>query len=84
MRVDKQSADKYGTIYIELNINGNQKLTIVKVYRLYRLLFDDENAFCGDIQSTKQNKHEIIILDFNCPIIRWDSMNGGGESNMFI
>ncbi len=56
-------------------------ITIVTIYRTPKLQGPDNTAVYEEIKSVIQNKQAIIIGDFNCPNIDWDTMNGDQEDD---
>ncbi len=53
-------------------------------YRPPKQLRTDDTALYEEIQSTIRNKNAIIVGDFNCPNINWDSMHGDQEGSRLI
>ncbi len=69
---------------MELTTTGNKKLLIGIVYRPPKQLRTDDTALYEEIQSTLRNKNAIIVGDFTCPNINWNSMHGDQEGSRLI
>ncbi len=62
----------------------NKKLMVAIVYRPPKQLRTDDTALYEEIQSTIRNKNAVIIGDFNCPNINWNSMHGDQKDSRLI
>ncbi len=60
---------------------GNKKIMVGIVYRPPKQLRTDDTALHEEIQSTIRNKNAIIVGDFNCPNINWNSMHEDQEGS---
>ncbi len=83
VKVEKQDAQNYDSIYVELS-NGNQKVTVVTVYRPPKQQPADDAALYEEIQTTIRNKNAVVIGDFNCSNINWNLMHGDQEGNRLV
>ncbi len=79
----KQDAKNYDSVYVEINTKSNN-ITIATIYRPPKSQAAGNIALSKEIKSVIQNKQAVIIGDFNCPNIDWDSMNGDREGNRLI
>ncbi len=84
INIEKQETQNYDTVYVELTTMGNKKLMVGIVYRLAQQLRTDDTALYEEIQSTTRNKTAIILEDFNCPNINWNSMHGDQEGSRLM
>ncbi len=84
MKIEKQEAQNYDTVYVELTTTGNKKLLVPIVYRPPKQLRTDDTALYEKIQSSIRNKNAVIVGDFNCPNIDWYSTHGDLEGSRFI
>ncbi len=80
----KRDPEKYDSVYIELETSKHNKLTIGTLYRPTKQQAVDEAALYEEIQIITQNKQSVIIGDFNCPKINWNTMNGDQEGNRLL
>ncbi len=80
---EKQDAEKYDTRYVEI-VTKKTKITIATIYRSPKLQAVDDAMLYEEIKTVIQNKQTIIIGDFNCPNIDWNTMNGDQEGNRLI
>ncbi len=76
IKIEKQDAQNYDTVYVELTTTGNIKLMVAIVYRLPKQLRTDDTALYEEIKSTIRNKNAVIVVVFNWPGINWNSMYG--------
>ncbi len=67
VKVEKQDAEKYDTVYVDITTERNRKLTFGTVYRPPKLQAADDTALYEEINLITRNKDAIIIGDFNCP-----------------
>ncbi len=81
MKIEKQETQNYDTVYVELTTTGNKKLMVAIVYRPPKQMQTDDTALYEEIQSTIRNKNAVIVGDFNCPNINWNSMQGDQEGS---
>ncbi len=84
IKIEKQDAQNYDTVHVELTTTGNKKLLVAIVYRPPKQTRTDDTALYEEIQSTIRNKNAIIVGDFNCPSINWNSMQGDQEGSRLI
>ncbi len=84
IEIEKQDAQNYDTVYVELTTTGNKKLMVGIVYRPPKQMQTDDTALYEEIQSTIRNKKAIIVVDFNCPGSNWNSMHGDQKGNRLI
>ncbi len=73
IKIEKQETQNYDTVYVELTTMGNKKLMVAIVYRPPKQLRTDDTTLYEEIQSTIRNKNAVIVRDFNCPNINWNS-----------
>ncbi len=67
VKLEKQDAERYDTVYVDITTECNRKLTIDTVYRPPKLQAADDAILYQEINSITQNKEAVIIGDFNCP-----------------
>ncbi len=79
--IEKQDAQNYGTGYVELTTTGNKKLLVAIVYRPPKQMRTDDTALYEEIKSSIRNNNAVIVGDFNCPSINWNSMQGDQEGS---
>ncbi len=84
IKIEKQDAQNYDTVYVELTTMGNKKLMVASVYRPPKQLRTDDTALNEEIQSTIRNKNAVIVGDFTCPNTNWNSMHGDQEGSRLI
>ncbi len=84
IKIEKQEAQNYHTVYVELFTTGNKKLLVAIVYRPSKQQRTDDTALYEEIQSTIRNKNAVIVGDFNCPNINWNSMPGDQDGSRLI
>ncbi len=84
VKIVKQDAEKYDSVFVEITIERNRKLTIGTVYRPPILQAADDTALYEEIKLVTQNKDAVIIGDFNCPRVDWDLMHGDQEGNRLV
>ncbi len=76
IKIEKEETQNYDTVYVELTTTGNKKLMVAIVYRPIKQVRTDDTALYEEIQSTIRNKNTVIVGDFNCRNINWNSMHG--------
>ncbi len=84
IKIEKQDAQNYDTVYVELPLRKTKKLLVAIVYRPPKQLRTDDTALYVEIQSSIRNKNAVIVGDFNCPNINWNSMHGDQEGSRLI
>ncbi len=84
VKIEKQGADKYDSVYVDIITERNRKLSIGAVYRPPKLQAADDTALFEEINSITQNKEAIIIGDFNCPSVDCRLMHGEQEGNRLV
>ncbi len=52
IKIEKQEAQNYDTVYVELTTTGNKRLMVAIVYRPPKQLRTDDTALYEEIQST--------------------------------
>ncbi len=83
LKTDKQDAENYDSVYVEISTKSN-KIVIPTIYRPPKAQAADDTALYEEIKSVIQNRHAVIIGDFNCPSTDWTSMNADREGNRLI
>ncbi len=83
-RTEALSAQNYDTVYVELTTTGNKKLLVANVYRPPKQMRTDDTALYEEIKSSIRNKNAVIVGDFNCPGINWNSMQGDQEGSRLL
>ncbi len=83
IKIDKQDAENYDSIFIEITHN-NKKLIFATVYRPPKLQAADDTALYNEIQSLIQGKNAIVIGDFNCANVDWGLLIGDQEGSRLI
>ena len=84
LKISKQDAEKYDSVYVELTTSSNKKLTVATIYRPPKQQLADDAALYDEIHSIIRNKDAVIVGDFNCPNVNWDLMSGDQEGNRLI
>ncbi len=84
IKIEKQETQNYDTVWVELTTTGNKKLMVAIVYRPPKQLLTNNTALYEEIQFTIRNKDEVVVGDFNCPNINWNSMHGDQEGSRLI
>ncbi len=84
IKTEKQEAQNYDTVYVELTTTGNKKLMVAIAYRPPKQQRTDDTALYEEIQSTIRNNNAVIVGDFNCPNIKWNSKHGDQEGSRLI
>ncbi len=74
----------YDTVYVELTTTVNKNVMVAIVYRPPKQLRTDDTALYEEIQSTIRNKNTVVVGDFNCPSINWNSMHGDHEGSRLL
>ncbi len=69
---------------MELETSKRNKLTIGTVYRPPKQLAADDAALYEEIHAMTQNKQSVIIGNFNCLKINWNTMNGDQVGNRLL
>ncbi len=76
VKITKEESEKYDTINVELETSKHNKLTIGTVYRPPKQQAADDAALYEEIHTITQNRQSVIIGDFNCSNIDWNTMHG--------
>ncbi len=84
IKIEKQDAQNYYTVYVELTTTGNKKLLVAIVYRPRKQMRTDDTALYEEIKSSIRNKNAVIVGDLNCPSINWNSMQGDQEGSRLL
>ncbi len=84
IKIEKQDAQNYDTVFVELTTTGNKELLVAIVCRLPKHIRTDDTALYEEIQSTIRNKNAVIFGAYNCPNIHWNSIHGDQEINRLI
>ncbi len=84
IKIEKQGAQNYDTVYVELTTTGNKKLLVAIVYRPPKQMWADDTALYEEIKSSIRNKNAVIVGDFNCCGINWNSMQGDQEGSRLL
>ncbi len=84
MKITKEDSEKYDTVYIELETNKHNKITIGTVYRPPKQQAADNAALYEENHNITQNRQTVIIGDFNCSNIDWTTMHGDREGNWLL
>ncbi len=69
IKIEKQEAQNYDAVYVELTTAGNKKLMVVIVYRSPKQMRTDDTALYEEILSTIRNKNAVIVGDLTAPIL---------------
>ncbi len=84
IRIEKQDAQNYDTVYVELSTTGNTKLLLAIVYRPPKQMRTDDTALYDEIKSSIRTKNAVSVGDFDCPSINWNSMQGDQEGSRLL
>ncbi len=84
LKIEKQDAHNYDTVHVELTTTGNKKLLVAIVYRPPKQMLTDDTALYEEIKSSIRNKNAVIVVDFNCLGINWNSMQGDQEFSRLL
>ncbi len=84
IKIEKQDAQNYDTVYVELTTTGNKKLLVAIVYRPLKQMRTEDTALYEEIKSPTRNENAVIVGDFNCPGINWNSMQGDQEGSRLL
>ncbi len=84
MKIEKQDAQNYDTVYVELTTTGNKKLLLAIVYRPPKQMRTDDTALYEKIKSSIRNITAVVVGDFNCPSINWNSLQGDQEGSRLL
>ncbi len=81
LKMDKQDAENYDSLYVEISTTKSNKIMIATIYRPPKGQAADDTALYEEIKSIIKNTQAVVIGDFNCPSIDWTSMTGdrGGK-----
>ncbi len=82
--MEKQNAEKYDSLYVNIITKSNKKLTIGTVCRPPKLQAADNTALYEEISYIMQKKQAVIIGNFNCPSVDWNSMYEDQEGNRLV
>ena len=72
------------TLYVEINANRNKKIIVAVVYRPPKQNAADDLSLYDEIRTIIHSKDAVIMGDFNCPNIDWNSMAGDPEGTRLV
>ncbi len=84
IKIEKQVAQNYDTVYVDLTTTGNKKLMVAIVYRPPKQQRTDDTTLYEKIQCTILNENSATVADFSCPNINCNSMHGDQEGSPLI
>ncbi len=61
IKIERQDAQNYDTLYVELATTGNEKLLVAIVYRPPKQMRTDDTALYEEIKSYIRNKNAVIV-----------------------
>ncbi len=67
-----------------ITTTGNKKIMVAIIYRPPRQQRTDDTAIYEEIQSNIRIINAVIVGDFNCPNINWNSMHGYQNGSRLI
>ena len=84
VQISKRDVEAYDTLYVEINANRNKKIIVAVVYRPPKQNAADDLALYEEIRTIIHSKDAVIMGDFNCPNIDWNSMAGDPEGARLV
>ncbi len=84
VKVDKQEAESYDSILVEITAKNNKKICFATGYRPPKTKSADDTVLNQEIHTAAQNNNVIIVGDFNCPNVDWSLMAGDQEGSRLI
>jgi ribonuclease P/MRP protein subunit RPP40 len=83
-KVEKHDAEKYDSVYVEIPTKNNKKTIIATIYRPPKQQANDDAALYEEVHTLIRNKHAVVVGDFNCPNVDWETMSGDQEGKRLI
>ncbi len=84
LKIDKQEAEAYDSILVEVATKNNKKFSFATVYRPLKTKAADDIVLYQEIHTAAQNNNVIIVGDFDCPNVDWSLMAGDQKGSRII
>ncbi len=83
-KLEKQDADNYDSVYVDITTKRNRKLIFGTVYGPPKLQAADDTALYEEINTIIQNKFSVTIGVIHYPNVDWNVMYGDQEGNRLV